>query len=92
MTHYWIIMLPVFLLGALLISMNYYLWLYLGYVRRGHHSPVPFLGGAICSSALLFSPVAEIRTWAWLPLLLDPGCGYLIGLFIYSAVVTKGFK
>jgi hypothetical protein len=83
---------PLFLLGASVVFTNYYCWLYLGYARRGHQSPVPFLGGCLCSVALLVSPVAEVRPWAWLPLLLDPGCVYLLCLFIYTAVVTRGFK
>jgi hypothetical protein len=91
-TLYWMIAAPLFLCGAFIIFMNYYAWLYLGYARRGHHSPVPFIGGGLCAVALLVSPFAEVRPWAWVPLLLDPGCVYLIGLFIYSAVVTKGFK
>jgi hypothetical protein len=89
---HWIIATLVFLLGAWVIFLNYYSWLYLGFTKREHHSPAPFIGGVLCSLALFFSPLAMTRAWAWLPPLLDPGCIYLIGLFIYSAIVTRGFK
>ncbi len=92
MIIHWLITALAFLSGAFVISMNYYSWLYLGITRREHHSPIPFFGGVLCSVALLFSPIAEARSWAWLPLILDPGCIYLVGLFIYSAIVTRGFK
>ena len=88
----WLVTALAFMYGAWCIFLNYYDWLYLGLTKREHHSPIPFIGGVLCSLALFYSPIAVTLPWAWLPLLIDPGCVYLIGLFIYSAIVTKGFK
>jgi hypothetical protein len=89
---HWLITASVFQLGAWVIFLNCYSWLYPGFIKREHHSPIPSLGGTLCSLALFFSPAAGVRSWAWLPLILDPGCVYLIGVFIYSAIVTRSFK
>jgi hypothetical protein len=89
---HWLITAILFLLGVWAITLNFYYWLYLGFTKREHHSPVPFVGGLFCSLSLYYSPAAVGHPWALLPLILDPGCVYLIGVFIYSAIVTKGFK
>jgi hypothetical protein len=59
---------------------------YLGIVaHKEHHSPLPLLGGLLCNLALRGVPIAGVRPWAWLPWILDPGCVFLVGLFIYTA-------
>lgn len=77
--------------GAYITLMNYYA-LYLGVTKKEHHSLGPLLGGVLCSLALLFSPLGALRPWAWLPLLVDPGCVFMVGGAIYDLIVTKVFK
>lgn len=81
----------VFLCGAWIMILNYYGWLYLGLVRKEHHSPIPLLGGLFCFAVLRSRDVA-VHFWAWLPVILDPGCVFLVGVFIYAAMVTRGFQ
>lgn len=81
----------VFLCGAWIIILNYYGWVYLGLVRRKSRSPIPLLGGLFCF-AVLRSPVVAVHSWAWLPVILDPGCLLLFGVFIYAATATRGFQ
>jgi hypothetical protein len=82
----------LFLTGAYLISMNYYHWIYLWLAGKKASSPLPLLGGLLCHLAMRVAPIAGIRAWTWLPWILDPGCVFLAGLFVYIAIVTKGFK
>jgi hypothetical protein len=82
----------LFLAGAYFIFQNYYSWIYLGMARKKHISPLPLLGGLLCHLGMRGAPIAGIRSWAWLPWIVDPGCVFLVGLFIYTAIVTKGFK
>jgi hypothetical protein len=87
----WLFLVLMFLLGAHLSVMNYRV-LYQVYVRKEHHSPLPLIGGFLCLAAMLMCPIARIRAWAWVPLIVDPGGVFLVGVFIYTAIVTKGFK
>lgn len=89
---HWLFLGFLFLAGSYFIFQNYYAWLYLGMARKEHHSPLPLLGGLLCHLALRGVPIAGVRAWAWLPWILDPGCVFLVGLFIYTAIVTRGFQ
>ena len=90
MVFYWVLAATLFVTGAYLIALNFYGWLYLGLAKKEHHSPIAFLGGVLCALSLLI--LASTRRWFWVPLLLDPGCVYLVGVFIYSLIATKGFR
>lgn len=91
-TILWLTTALLFLFGLWGILLNYYDWLYLEFTKREHHSPIPLVGGLLCSIALYNSPQEAFHSWGWLPFFLDPGCAYLIGVFIYSAIVTRRFK
>jgi hypothetical protein len=90
----WLFLGFLFLAGAYFIFQNYYAWLYLGMVARKerHSSPLPLLGGLLSHLALQGVPNAGVRAWAWVPWILDPGCVFLLGLFLYTAIVTRGFQ
>src|SRR5260370_11198238 len=96
MTHgiiyLWLIVGFLFLAGAYLISMNYYHWIYPWLTRKKASSPLPLLGGLLCPLAMRVAPIAGGRAWAWIPWVLDPRCVFLAGVFIFTAIVTKGFK
>jgi hypothetical protein len=53
------------------------IWMW--YFRRRHGSMVPLLGGGAIALALLIVPLPEFAAYAWLPLLIDPGCLLMIG-------------
>ncbi|MDX1609558.1 MAG: hypothetical protein R3225_05500 [Halofilum sp. (in: g-proteobacteria)] len=42
-------------------------------------SVVPLLGGMAGAAGVWAWPYHELAAWAWLPLLLDPGCGWYLG-------------
>jgi len=90
--YLWLIVGFLFLLGAYLISMNYLHWIYPWLARKKGSSPLPLIGGLFCYLAMRIFPIAGVRSWAWLPWILDPGCAFLVGFFFYTAIVTRGFK
>ena len=70
------------ILGALLALFSLYVismnlcCVYLGLFRREHHSIGPLLGGGSGTLAMFLIPLPELRPWAWVPLVIDPGCLY----------------
>ena len=87
---------PVFvaLLGAIAIVVTAINWwiLWLGYRRGEHHSSAGFIGGICGAVAVGLSPWKELHPWAWVPLVLDPGCGWLAIELIWTAIRTRGFR
>lgn len=63
-----------------------FLWVTLGnpgillrwYFRRKHGSLLPLVGGISGITACFTLPFPALRYWWWLPLMADPGCGYLV--------------
>ena len=88
----WAVIAAIFLFGVWVIFLNYYYWLYLGLVRKKHHSPIALVGGLCCFLVLRYSPFVADHRWAWLPLMVDPGCIFLAGLFVYTAMASPGFS
>lgn len=68
----WLLAVPLGLFGAWVTVCNY-ACVYLGLFRGKHHSLVPLLGGACVGLAWLLCPVVGGRSWAWIPLAVDPG-------------------
>jgi hypothetical protein len=72
-------------LAALLACLGLYvtflnvscIWVW--HFRRRHHSMVPLLGGGAVALALLIVPLPGLAAYAWLSLLIDPGCLLMIG-------------
>jgi hypothetical protein len=54
-----------------------------------HGSLVPLLGGVSGALALRTCPLEGAWHWAWLPLLLDPGCSWTALLVARAALSTK---
>ena len=46
--------------------------------RERHYSLVPLLGGSSIAVGLLVCPLDGLAHYAWVPLLLDPGCLLMI--------------
>ncbi|MEW6668600.1 MAG: ADP-ribosylglycohydrolase family protein [Thermodesulfobacteriota bacterium] len=81
--------LPTILLGAFFVlgaGANAHLLFFKGRkVKEGEHRPslVPLVPGVLGMAACLASPSDVLRSWAWIPLLLDVGCApYLLLAFI----------
>jgi len=88
----WAALAAIFLFGLWFIFLNYYYWLYLGLVRKKHYSPIAMVGGLCCFLVLRYTPIVVDHRWAWVPLIVDPGCIFLAGLFAYSAIASRGFR
>ena len=73
----WLIAVSLGLFGACGTVCNYACiasWLF----RGEHRSMVPFVGGVCMALAWLMCPAVSSRGWAWIPLVLDPGCLLLL--------------
>ena len=79
------------LIGLWITGLNY-LCVYLWWARREHHSLAPLVGGVAGMVALLVCPVSSVHRWAWLPLILDLGCGFSLLSLLYAIFVLKAFR
>ena len=78
-------------LGAYVILLNYAVpirW----FREHKHHSLIPFFGGICLSISMLIWPKHSLGNYAWIPLVIDLGCAYLVVSFLYAALVLKAFK
>jgi hypothetical protein len=48
------------------------------HARRKHGSLIPALGGLLLAAAMPLAPIMRARHYVWLPLIVDPGCLYLL--------------
>ena len=72
----WVIAVAFAGFGALATTANY---AYIAMSRpERHYSLIPLLGGSSIAVGLLVCPVYGLAHYAWLPLLLDPGCILMI--------------
>src|SRR5262245_12285583 len=84
----WIVSGFLALIGAWAIFGNYSVVI-LWYVRRKHGSLAPLMGGVFFGIAMLLCPLPGLRRWAWIPLVVDLGCLYLFGGWLYHFVFKK---
>jgi hypothetical protein len=83
------------MLGGLLALFSLYFismnlgCVYLGLIRRERHSLGPLLGGGAGSLAMLLLPLPELRSWAWVPLAVDPGCLYAALALVYALITAR---
>lgn len=82
----------LFLFGFYIIVMNCYIPLayFLKKTDRSY-STIPILGGACSATGLYLWDDGAIKSLAFIPLFLDPGCLFLISFTLY-AVVTGKYK
>ena len=79
------------MLGAYVILANYALlirWLR----KHKHFSFVPLIGGICMSVSMLLWPNPSLTRYAWVPLVIDLGCAYLLAASLYAVLVLKAFK
>ena len=88
----WLATAALLLGGGWITAMN--LWIVVGALRKsgGHASLSPLLGGLLCSLALLACPVEGASSYAWIPLLIDPGCAYSVLSLLYAIFVLGAFR
>jgi hypothetical protein len=84
----WILSTVLFVCGAFFICVNFAV-IYQAHFKGKHSSPAGLIGGGLCSLALWLCPAKAASSWFWLPLVLDPGCLFLICAFIY-VILSKG--
>ena len=89
-TMHWVSAITLGSIGVYIIGLNYR-GLYLGLFRGESHSPVLLIGGVAGSIALAVCPTPSLRGWAWLPLVLDPGCAFALLALIYAVITKKSF-
>jgi hypothetical protein len=73
----WALSVPLAAVGALFLLGNVAA-IVLPLMRRWKGSLVPVLGGPCLAVSMLNCPRAGIARFAWLPLVIDPGCGLLL--------------
>ena len=87
----WMVSAALALFGGWIIIANYatvVLW----YTRGKHGSLGPLLGGVSFALAMLICPLSGVRRHAWVPLVIDLGCGLSFLSFLYAVFVDKCFK
>jgi hypothetical protein len=65
------------LVGAAIAAGNWTI-LIRWFARRKHGSLIPALGGLLLAAAMLLVPTMRAKHYVWLPLIVDPGCLYLL--------------
>ena len=73
---------------ALLFTLANAIALASGLLGGRRTSLVPFWGGVSGFLALSLCPLDGARRWAWLPLLLDPGCAWTAILLARAVAMT----
>ena len=58
---------------------------------KRRRSLIPLIGGLLGSWAIQISPWDGLRSWAWAPLILDPGCAVLV-MFFFVVVIRRPLK
>ncbi|MDB6124095.1 MAG: hypothetical protein JWQ71_3088 [Pedosphaera sp.] len=86
----WSVTVILTILGLWIIVLNY-LMIITSCVHRRHHSLLPLLGGVLASVAMWVCPL-KISVFAWMPLVVDPGCLLSLIGFLYAIFVNKAFK
>ncbi len=87
-TGAWILTALLAVYGAGFIATNYataIVW----YARHKHGSLVPLMGGVAVGVAMLVCPITGVKPWAWIPLVVDLGCAYLFGGWLYHHLFKK---
>ncbi len=85
---WWGMCILLFCAGAFFVYVNFAV-IYIAYFKKKHVSPAGLIGGGLCALSLFICPDKSVRSWFWVPLVLDPGCLLLVCAFIY-VVVFKG--
>jgi hypothetical protein len=80
----WLLAILLALLGLGVIVRNYVL-VYFMLFRTTSKSVVPLIGGGLLSVACLLCPALPDPEWAWIPLVVDPGC---LGLFVVAVIAV----
>lgn len=66
----WVVALVFGLFGWMVILMNFKI-VYVGLVRREHHSWIPLVGGFVAFVGMGFCPLLQVRNLAWIPMVID---------------------
>jgi len=84
----WSATVVLLVLGGWFTAMN--VAIVVRYLSMGRGSSmVPFIGGGLLSLAWLAAPIPYSKGWAVLPLVLDPGCAYLIASTAWFLLTRK---
>ena len=87
----WIAPAGLAVIGVWIVIINYSVALSY-YLRGERQSLVPLLGGVFLSVAVLACPIRAVAAYAWVPLVIDLGCGYLLLSLLYSIIRAKFVK
>lgn len=78
----WLFAVPLGLFGAWIVVCTY--GALISSMRTGRrYSMIPLFGGGLVSLAWLLCPALGAKSWAWIPLVIDPSCALL---FVVTAV------
>src|SRR5580698_9203598 len=85
----WILAIGLGLLGWWIILLNFAI-IYIWFVRRKHHSWVPFLGGVLACVGMGLCPVKPVQRWAFTPLVID--VAFSILMLVVGSIMTLFFR
>ena len=86
MTLYWILSVGLGVLALYIIIGN--LWIAIAwYSLKKRASMIPFIGGILGSISFFLLPITAVKSFWWIPLLVDLGC---VPLFI--GIITEEIK
>ena len=81
----WILPLILLVIGAFFIIVNWSVFYY-GMIKEEYHSWVPLVGGVFASVGLGTLPVEGVKSYWWMPSILDygslPGLSYTAWFFL----------
>ena len=83
------LLIPVLALSGVAITAGNWAVLIRWYARRKHDSLIPALGGLLMATAMLVFPTMKTRHQACLPLIVDPGCLYLVASGVVFVVKDR---
>jgi hypothetical protein len=81
----------VYLLIAVFVSLGAWATIgnYAAIMQRKGGSLSPLLGGLLLAAAMFLYPAARVRHYAWIPLVLDPGCLVMFACALFSKLRPK---
>src|SRR5262245_45732579 len=82
----WLFAVPLGLFGLWVTLCNYGC-IVVSITRGRNHSTVPLIGGGSLSLAWLLCPALGAKSWAWIPLVIDPACALVLTLAAAYGIV-----
>ena len=87
---HWILSVPALAVSISMIAAN--LWITFGGLfkkREKFQSLIPFVGGIVGAMGLFILPISHARSFWWVPLVIDLGCGPMLVAILIDQIKKK---